>query len=84
MKRVVVHIDWLVLNGFPRSERHGIAAGLQGELSRLLAAPTTAERLAGIGHVASVRAGKIQLSPGVKPQTTGANAARSISKGLIR
>ena len=84
MKRVVVHIDRLVLNGFPSAARHGIAAGLQAELSRLLAAPTTAERLPGIGHVATVRADKIQLSPGAKPQATGVSAARSISKGFTR
>ena len=37
MKRVVVHIDRLVLNGFRHADRHAIAAGLQQELGRVFA-----------------------------------------------
>ena len=32
MKRVVVHIDRLVLKGFRHEDRHDIAVGLQAEL----------------------------------------------------
>jgi DNA polymerase III delta prime subunit len=45
MKRVVLHIDSLVLKGFRHEDRHGIAEGLQQELSRLFADPQAAQQL---------------------------------------
>jgi hypothetical protein len=84
MKRVVVHIDRLVLNGFQRADRHAIAAGLQSELGRLLSEPGAAERLGGIGNVERVRAGNIQVAPSAKPESTGVSAARAITRGPLR
>lgn len=84
VKRVVVHIDRLVLNGFQRGDRSAIAAGLQSELGRLLSQPGAAERLGGIGNVERVRTGKIQVAPSAKPEATGASAARAITRGALR
>jgi hypothetical protein len=81
MKRVVVHIDRLVLKGFREGDQHGIAAGLQDELGRLLSSPGAAEQLRHLGNVESIRAGKIQVSLGAKPEATGVSAARAIARG---
>ena len=39
MKRIVLHIDSLVLKGFRNEDRHGIAEGLQQELSPTVRQP---------------------------------------------
>ena len=45
MKRVVLHIDRLVLRGFDREDQAGISEGLRAELGRLLATPQAAQAL---------------------------------------
>jgi hypothetical protein len=82
MKRVIVHIDRLVLKGFQHEDRHAVAAGLQQELAKLLAEPASAERLAGLGSVSRLRVGKAQIQQGAKPQRMGIEAARSIAQGI--
>ena len=42
MKRLVLHVERLVLRGVPYPDRHAIANALQAELSRLLARPEAA------------------------------------------
>lgn len=84
MKRVIVHIDRLVLRGFRDGTQSGIAAGLRAELGRTLSAPGIAERLMGVGNVASVRAGEVRFSPAAKAEATGVSAARAIAKGIGR
>jgi hypothetical protein len=84
MKRVVVHIDRLILNGFRPDDRRGISKGLQSELAHVLATPLAGERLASLGNVPNIRAGRITLTQDVNPQATGVTAARAISKELSR
>jgi hypothetical protein len=72
MKRVVVHIDRMVLKGFRNADAHGIGEGMCGELGRLLAHPAANERLAALGHVSCLRAGKLTFTQGAG------------SKGLLR
>ena len=83
VKRVVVHIDRLVLNGFQREDRSGIAAGLQSELGRLLSAPGTAERLVEVGNWASVKGSNLRINHDAKAEATGVGVARAISGGLL-
>ena len=84
MKRVVVHIDRLVLTGFRAADSHAIGEGLRSELARLLADPAGGERLAALGHVPSLHAGKVWLAQDAKPQRAGVSAARAIAKGILR
>jgi hypothetical protein len=79
MKRVIVHIDSLVLKGFRHEDRHAIADGLKAELTRLFAAPDTAARLANVGTIARLPAGKAAMDHDAKPQFVGAQTARSIA-----
>jgi hypothetical protein len=84
MKRVIVHIDRLVLNGFPADHRDAIAEGLQAELGRRLAEPAAAERLRGIGNVARVRTDAARITSDAPPRTSGAAVARAIVNGVSR
>lgn len=80
MKRVVIHIDRLVLNGFRFEDRHAIAAGLQQELSRLLADPQAVQGLTGLGDISRLRVGHLPIAQGSKPQRVGAQVAQGIGK----
>ena len=84
MKRVVLHIDRLVLKGFAQGDHGRIAADLQGELGRLLADPTTAGRLASLSHMSSIRSGEQSSAQAAKPERSGISAARAIARGLLR
>lgn len=82
MKRVVLHIDNLVLKGFRHEDRHGIAEGLQQELTRLFADPQAALQLTANGDVSRLRIGGIQIRHDSKPQRVGSQVAQSIGKGM--
>ena len=84
MKRVVVHIDRLVLNGFRNADAHAIGEGLRGELARLLADPATGERLAALGHVSSLHAGRSGSRQTADPNGSACAAGRAIAKGISR
>ena len=82
MKRIVLHIDSLVLKGFRHEDRHGIAEGLQQELSRMLADPQAAQQLTSNGDVSRLRIGNISIGQNSKPQRVGAQVAQGIGKGM--
>lgn len=82
MRRVVVHIETLVLKGFRHDDRHAISAGLQEELSRLLVAPAIVQRLAQAGEIPRMQVGNVSITANAKPQRIGIAAAQGISKGL--
>lgn len=82
MKRVIVHIDSLVLRGFDHEDRHAIAAGLRQELIQLFADPHAAQQLASKGDVSRLRVGNINVNSDVKPQGVGVEAARGIGREM--
>jgi hypothetical protein len=86
MKRIVVHIDKLVLKGIEAGEQQRISLDLQAELGRLLAEPAAYGQLASLGHVPRLRIGGDRASAiqGEKPSSVGISAARAIAKGLSR
>jgi hypothetical protein len=84
MKPVLVDIENLVLKGFRYEDRNAIAAALQDELARLLAAPESAARLANLGHVPHLSVGDVRLDANAKPHQVGAETGRVIGKGLLK
>jgi hypothetical protein len=84
MTRIVVHIDRLVLNGFGRADARTIGDALRGELARALADPMSAARVASLGDVTNVHAGRVTLAPDAKPRGAGVSAARAIAKGIVQ
>jgi hypothetical protein len=84
VRRVVVHIDRLVLRGVRREDRYAVAEGLQQELTRLLADPHVTGSLASLGSVQRLRAGGVDVAPGSGPQRLGERVAHGISRGLTK
>jgi len=82
MKRVIVHIDRLVLKGFDVEDQHRIAADLQAELGRTLAVPKMHEWLAGLRNVQHIQVGATNTDPSAKTASHGTSAARAIVRSL--
>lgn len=82
MKRLIVHIDRLVLNGFRREERHAIAAGLQQELARVFANQEAAWGLRNMGDLGRLRVHGVQFEAGSNPQQISASVAQGIVKEI--
>jgi hypothetical protein len=84
VKRVIVHIESLALKGFRYEDRHTIAAALQAELARMLAASESAQQVASLGSVSSLKLGSVNLGTDTKPQQVGAATGRAIGRGLLK
>jgi len=84
MRRVVVNIGSLVLTGFRFEDRHVIAAAVREEITRALAAPDAATRVARLGSMPQLRIGNVNVGPNAKPQQAGAAAGRAVGQGLIK
>jgi hypothetical protein len=82
MKRIVLHIDHLLLKGFQQADRHDIASGIQQELTRLYSEPHSASQLMQQGNAARLHIGNVSISHGANGQHTGKQIARGISKGI--
>jgi hypothetical protein len=81
MKRVIVHIDRLVLKDLRHEDRHAVASGLERELMRLLAASDSARHLARLGVLHRLRAGSIRVPRDVRPHQIGIATAQAIDRG---
>ena len=84
MRRVVVHIDSLVLKGFRYDDRHAIALAVQEEIARVLAAPDAAYQVAQLGSTPQLRIGSVNVGANAKPQQVGATTGRALGQGLIK
>jgi hypothetical protein len=84
VRRIVVHIEHLVLKGFRHEDRHAIATGLQRELKRLLEAPGMPQRLARSDNPPRLRVGPVIVAADATLQRIGAAIAKGIGKGLRR
>lgn len=84
MKRVVLHIDRLVLRGFRPENRAAIVEGLRGELGRLLADPTTSARLSSTPQVPKIDAGRVSVRQGGEASQIGAALGGAVVRGIKR
>ena len=82
MKRVVVHIDRLVLNGIRPADQHAFAAGLQQELQRGFGDRDAVSLLTAGGDRSGFQVGGLRIEHGSMPQRIGANVARGIHKEI--
>ena len=82
MKRVVVHIDRLVLKGFREEDRHAIALGLQEELGRVFADRESVSLLRAMGDVSQLQVGGVHIEHGSKPQHVGERVAHGIGREI--
>ena len=84
MRRVIVNIDSLVLNGFRYEDRHAIAAAVQEEVARVLNVPGAAQQLTALGSTPQLRIGNVNVAANTKPQQIGAATGRAVGQGLIK
>lgn len=75
---VRVHIDELVLHGFPANARYSIGDATQQELARLLTERGVPQRMAEAGETARVNAGSFQVKQGATPNVIGALVAGAV------
>jgi hypothetical protein len=80
MKRVVVHIDRLVLRGLRHEEQDAIAMALRERLEHTFGSREAVQQLSTLGNVPRLRLNSMPFGPGSKPRSAGANAARNIPR----
>jgi hypothetical protein len=77
-----LHIEELILHGFPSGDRHRIGEAMQRELTRLFTEGTTPPALAKSATVDRLNAGTFQMAAAPRPEATGAQVARAVFGGL--
>ncbi len=75
---VRVHIEELVLHGFPANSRYSIGDATQQELTRLLNERGVPQRMSKTGETARVDAGSFQVKQGARPNAIGALVANAV------
>lgn len=75
---VRVHIEELVLHGFPANSRYSIGDATQRELTRLLTERGVPQRMAEPGETARINAGSFQVRQGARPNVIGALVANAV------
>ena len=78
MRRVVVHIDRLVLNGYRPEDRHAIAAAVQAELADLVSTDAGLARLTELARVPPVSV-TAPIEHAARPAAVGRAVARSVA-----
>jgi hypothetical protein len=82
MRRIVVHIDQLVLRGISHADRLAVAAAIEQELRDRLAAPGVGERLTQLGALERLRLDTIHIDSGATPARIGTAAAGGIARAF--
>ena len=77
-----LHIEELVLHGFPSGDRHRIGEALQRELARLFSEQRTPLALIKSAEIDRLNGGTFQTTSAPRPEATGAQVARAVFGGL--
>ena len=81
---VELHIEELLLEGFPPSARHHIGDAVMRELTKLLVEEGVPSSLTSLGEGARIDAGQFRSEGGADSDAVGAQIARSVYGGLAR
>ena len=81
---IELHIEELVLHGFPPSDRDAIGAAIQGELARLFAEQGAHPALQHTREVEKVDGGSFSMRTGAKAVPIGTQVAQSVYGGLAK
>lgn len=84
MKRIVVHIDRLVLRGVDPVAAGDVAGALQAELQALLAEPGAAASWVERGHVSALRAKPVTVPSATDGGALGRAIAGGVATGVLR
>lgn len=79
-----LHIDSLVLNGFPFANRVTIGQAVERELARLFAVNGVPPSLAKLGDIEYIEGRSFNLKPNCQPRALGAKVASAVYEALAR
>lgn len=82
--RIGVHVDALVLHGFPAAQRLAIAGAIERELARLFAERPLPTGLHEPGRIERIDAGTVRLARDGRQPSIGALVARVVFGSLQR
>lgn len=80
-RAVTLHIDELVLHGFPLKTRHAVGEAAQLELTRLLGSNGLPEFVKNPARSDRIDAGSFNLTSATKPQVIGSLIANAVYGG---
>jgi len=81
---IEIHIEELVLRGFPHGDRYRIGGAIEQELTRLFSDRQDLPRMIEhAGHIETVDGGQCRIDPGAKPGNIGQQIARAVHKGIV-
>jgi hypothetical protein len=81
-RNIDLHIEELVLDGFPAQDKELITLAMQQEITRLINNGKTPAALIQNNNLSRIDGGSFQVKPGDSPGTTGIQIARSLYRGL--
>lgn len=81
MRRVVLHIDRLVLRGIPQAGAPAFSAGLRAELQSILGSDPSVDALSNRDDPRPVRAGTVRVPHGAAAGAVGRAVAGRIVRG---
>ncbi len=81
MKRIILHVDKLVLKGIDHTGANAVSAGMQAELQRLLTKPDATATLTDGGNRNRIRSQNVHITHGTDARAMGVIIAGSIVRG---
>lgn len=79
---VELHIEQLVLHGFAPGDRRAIAASVEAEIGRLLAAQGIPASFEGDASIGSLDAGSFDVGASERPAALGERIGRSVYQSM--
>jgi hypothetical protein len=83
-RAIALHIEELVLHGFPLQTRHAIGDATQQELTRLLNSTGLPDFVTGVRHSDAIDGGSFYVIPQAKPNAVGSLVAKAVYGGRRR
>ncbi len=81
---VELHIEELVLHGFPPEQRQAIAAAVEAALAGLIAERGAPPGWVGGEEIPRLDGGQFVVTPAARPEAIGAQVAQAVYEGLTR
>jgi hypothetical protein len=83
-RAITLHIQELVLHGFPVQGRHAVGDAVQAELTRMLSSTGLPDFVASVGETDAIDGGSFHVAPQAKPNAVGSLIAKAVYGGRRR
>jgi len=84
VKKLVFHVERLVMNGFQPQDRRLLAASLQTGLNQCLSGRDTIQQIALRGDSEHIDVAGLSIPRALRPEEVGEWIARAVVRGLIK